>query len=113
ENPNAGYVVLSAEHASLAAIQSDATKTIRIHAQHIQTAMANLKKWVATIDNDARQLVAHPGNTALISETAILAEHTLNGVDRDDDGQVDPVLGEAGVITAYNEGQMMAQLTLG
>ncbi|MBV9615756.1 MAG: hypothetical protein JO031_09890, partial [Ktedonobacteraceae bacterium] len=62
ENPNAGYVVLSAEHASLAAIQSDATKNIRIHAQHIQTAMANLKKWVATIDNDARQLVAHPGN---------------------------------------------------
>ena len=43
----------------------------------------------------------------------MLADHTLNGVDRDDDGQVDPVMGEAGAVTAYNEGQMMAQLTLG
>jgi hypothetical protein len=112
-NPNAGYIVLAAEHAALAAIQSDATNTIRMHAQHVQIAMTNLKKWVATIDKDALQLVAHPDNTALIPEIAMLADHTLNGVDLDDDGQVDPVLGEAGAIIAYNEGQMMAQLPLG
>jgi hypothetical protein len=112
-DPNAGYIVLSAEHAALAAIQSDSTPTIRMHAQRVQIATTNLKKWVTTIDNDAQQLVAHPGNTALITEITLLADHTLNGVDRDDDGQVDPVLGEAGTITAYNEGQMMAQLTLG
>ncbi len=112
-DPNAGYIVLSAEHAALAAIQSDATPTIRMHAQHVQIATTNLKKWVTTIDNDAQQLLVHPGNTALITEIATLANHTLNGVDRDDDGQVDPVVGEAGAITAYNEGQMMAQLMLG
>ncbi len=112
-NPNAGYIVLSAEHAALAAIQSDATDTIRMHAQHVQTADANLKKWVTTLDKDARQLVAHPANTALIPEIATLADHTLNGVDLNDNGQIDPVLGEAGAISAYNEGQMMAQLVLG
>jgi len=112
-DPNAGYIVLSAEHAALAAIQTDATPTIRMHAQHVQIATANLKKWVTTIDNDAQQLIAHPGNTALVTEITTLANHTLNGVDRDDDGQVDPISGEAGTITAYNEGQMMAQLTLG
>ena len=112
-DPNAGYIVLSAEHAALAAIQSDATPTVRMHAQHVQIATANLKKWVTTIDNDAQQLLVHPGNIALITEITTLANHTLNGVDRDDDGQVDPISGEAGTITAYNEGQMMAQLTLG
>jgi hypothetical protein len=112
-DPNAGYIVLSAEHAALAAIQSDATPTIRTHAQHVEIATANIKKWVTTIDNDARQLVANPGNTALITEITMLANHVLNGVDRDDDGQVDPIVGEAGALTAYNEGQMMAQLTLG
>jgi hypothetical protein len=112
-DPNAGYIVLSAEHAALAAIQTDATPTIRMHAQHVQIATANLKKWVTTIDNDAQQLIAHPGNTALVTEITTLANHTLNGVDRDDDGQVDPVVGEAGAITAYDDGQMMAQLMLG
>lgn len=112
-DPNAGYIVLSAEHAALAAIQSDATPTVRMHAQHVQIATANIKKWVTTIDNDAQQLVANPVNTALITEIATLADHVLNGVDRDDDGQVDPVTGEAGALIAYNEGQMMAQLTLG
>ncbi len=112
-DPNDGYIVLAAEHASLAAIQTDATNTIRLHAQHVQIATANIKKWVTTIDNDARQLIAQPGDTTLISEITTLADHTLNGVDRDDDGQVDPVTGEAGAITAYNEGQMMAQLALG
>jgi hypothetical protein len=112
-NPNAGYIVLSAEHASLAATQSDSTNVIRMHAQHVQAATTNLRKWITTLDKDARQLVAHPNNTTLIPEIATLAEHALNGVDIDDDGQVDPVVGEAGAIIAYNEGQMMAQLTLG
>ena len=111
-DPNAGYIVLTAEHASLAAIQSDATDTIRLHAQHVQIATANIQKWVTTIDKDARQLIAHPHDTTLISEIVTLTDHALNGVDRDDDGQVDPVGGEAGAITAYNEGQMMAQLVL-
>ncbi len=112
-NPNAGYIALSAEHAALAAIQSDATSTIRMHAQHVQVADANLKKWVTTIDKDAQQLVANPGNTTLISEIATLTDHALNGVDLNDNGQIDPILGESGAIVAYNEGQMMAQLTLG
>jgi hypothetical protein len=112
-NPNAGYVVLSAEHASLAATQSDSTDTIRLHAQHVQAATTNLKKWLTTIDQEAQQLVAHPNNTTLIPEIALLTEHALNGVDNNDDGQIEPIVGEAGAIIAYNEGQMMAQLTLG
>lgn len=112
-DPNNGYIVLAAEHAALAAIQTDATNTIRLHAQHVQIATANIKKWVTTIDNDALQLIAHPDDTTLIPVIATLADHTLNGFDSNDNGQIDPVPGEAGAITAYNEGQMMAQLTLG
>jgi hypothetical protein len=112
-NPNAGYIVLSAEHASLAATQSDSTNVIRMHAQHVQAATTDLRKWITIIDQEAQQLVAHPNNTTLIPEIALLTEHALNGVDNNDDGQIDPIVGEAGAIIAYNEGQMMAQLTLG
>ena len=43
-DPNAGYIVLSAEHAALAAIQSDSTPTIRMHAQHVQIATRQSQK---------------------------------------------------------------------
>src|SRR6266487_2484390 len=111
-DPTSGYVALAAAHASLAATQTDTTDTIRLHAGHVQIATTNLKKWLTTIDNDALKLIANPGNTALIQEIVTLSGHTLNGVDLNDDEHVDPVPGEAGAITAYNHGQLMAQLTL-
>jgi hypothetical protein len=111
-NPTGGYVPLAAAHASLAATQSDTTDTIRLHAGHVQIATDNLKKWLPTIDNDALKLVNNPGNSGLIQEIVTLSDHVLNGVDLDNDEQVDPVPGEAGAVTAYTHGQLMAQLVL-
>jgi hypothetical protein len=109
---NNGYVILVGEHASLAATQSDSTDNIRLHAGHVQIAVDNLKKWLTSIDNDAHQLTTNPGNTALIQDIATLSDHVLNGFDQNDNGQIEPIAGEAGVATAYNEGQLMAQLPL-
>ena len=111
-NANSGYVILASVHAALAATQNDSTDNIRQHAGRVQIAMDNLKKWLTSIDNDARQLTISPGNTALIQDIATLADHTLNGFDLNDNGQIDPIPGEAGTVTAYNEGQLMAQLPL-
>ncbi len=109
---NNGYVILASEHAALAATQNDSTDNIRQHAGRVQVAMDNLKKWLTSIDNDARQLTISPTNTALIQDIATLSDHVLNGFDLNDNGVVDPITGEAGTVTAYNEGQLMAQLPL-
>ncbi|HEV2662495.1 MAG TPA: hypothetical protein VGU68_17960, partial [Ktedonobacteraceae bacterium] len=109
---NGGYVILASGHAALAATQNDSTDTIRQHAGRVQIATDNLKKWLTSIDNDARQLTISPTNTALIQDIVTLSDHVLNGFDLNDNGQVDPISGEAGTITAYNEGQLMAQLPL-
>ncbi len=109
---NNGYVSTAAAHASLAATQSDSTAIIKQHSQHVLIATDNLKQWLTTLDHDAHNLLATPGNTALLSQITLLTNHVFNGVDTNDDGSVDPVAGEAGATTAYQHAQLMATLTL-
>jgi zinc ribbon protein len=109
---NTGYVLLASEHASLAATQPDATDTIRVNAGHVEIAMTNIKGWVTKIEQDALTLRAAPGNTGVIQEIVTLSDRVLHGVDVNGDGRVDPVAGEAGAITGYGQGQLMATLQL-
>lgn len=109
---NSGYVLLASEHAALAATQSDSTDNIRLNAGHVEVAMANIKGWVTKIDQDALALRATPGNTTTIQEIVTLSDRVLHGVDTNGDGRVDPVPGESGAITGYDQGQLMATLQL-
>ncbi|GAC1343853.1 MAG: hypothetical protein NVSMB27_04150 [Ktedonobacteraceae bacterium] len=107
-----GYIVTASSHASLAATQPDATNNIRIHAGHVEIAMTNIKGWVTTVDQDALKLLANPSDTSIVQEMVNLSDHAYHGVDINGDEQVDPVTGEAGAITAYIHGQLMAALSL-
>ena len=49
---------------------------------------------------------------SLIPEVVSLSDHAYHGFDQNGDGRVDPVAGEAGAMTAYTSGQLMAMLTL-
>lgn len=98
-----GYLVLAAAHASLAATQTDSTNNIRLHAGQVEGAVTNIKGWLTTVDQDAVNLLAHPGNTAKVQEIETLADHAYNGIDTS---------GEAGAQTAYQDGQLMATLPL-
>lgn len=107
---NSGYDVLASQHASLAATQPDSTDLIRLHAGHVEIAMTNIKGWATQVEQDALKLRASPTNTALIQEVVTLSDHIFHGVDINGDERVDPVPGEAGAITGYNHGQLMATL---
>src|SRR5258708_37656638 len=107
-----GYLDDASAHASLAANQSDATDTIRMHAQHVETALKNIKGWVTTIQTEARRLLQTPSNTALIGEIVTLSDHAYHGVSTGGDQLPQPVVGQAGAQTAYEHGQFMATLSL-
>jgi hypothetical protein len=107
-----GYLEGAADHASLAANQADATDLIRMHAQHVQIAVSNIKQWVTTVDQDALDLVQHPHDLTHVPEIATLCDHAYIGVDTNGDEHVDPVAGEAGAVTAYLHGQLLAVLDL-
>ena len=107
-----GYQITSASHAALAANQTDSTGNIRLEASHIITATNNIKDWVTTVDHDALKLLNNSSNTSAVQEIVTLSDHAYHGVDANGDGQIDPVSGEAGAITAYSYGQLMAALPL-
>ena len=111
-NKNNGYVPAAAMHASLAATQPDTTDTIRFHARQVIDATDNLTTWLKAIDQDAQSLLANPGDTNKLQDMLQLSEQSLNGIDLNHNGRVDPVKGEAGANSAYAAGQAMATLTL-
>lgn len=109
---SSGYVALAAAHAHLAATQPDATDNIKLHAGHVGIAMNNIEGWVTTVEQDALTLRTTPGNTAKVQEIVTLSDHAFHGIDINGDESIDPVPGEAGAITAYIHGQLMAALQL-
>lgn len=106
-----GYISTAASHAALAATQPDTTDNIRLHAHHVEIATSNIKEWVSTVNQDALKLLAHPSDTAHVAEIVAFSDHAYHGI-AGPDGQVNPVPGEAGAITAYVHGQFMAGLPL-
>jgi hypothetical protein len=107
-----GYVTGSTEHAGFAISQPDATSAMHQHAKLMDIALSNIIGWVTTIDHDALQLRTHPTDLSKVEEIVRLADYAYHGVDVNGDGQIDPVVGEAGAITALLQGQLMATLSL-
>lgn len=116
-----GYIQLSAQHASFAATTTDTTQNIKTHAQHVINATIDLQGdskqqgWVTTIDQDTLFVRDHPTDPttqAKMQEIVQLATQALNGFDANHNEIIEPVVGEAGALTAYAHGQLMAMLTL-
>ena len=107
-----GYLTGAEEHASLAISQPDATPAMHQHAALLDIALTNITGWVTTIDQDALLLRANPANLTPVQAIVRLADTAYHGVDTNGDGQIDPVAGEAGALTAYQQGQLMATLSL-
>lgn len=107
-----GYLIGAAEHATLAISQPDATNAMRLHARLMNIALSNITEWVTTIEQDALHLRGNPADLTPVQEIVRLADNAYHGVDANSDGQIDPVAGEAGALTAYLQGQLMATLSL-
>ncbi len=109
---NSGYIVGAEQHASYALAQPDATSAMHRHAALMDTALANVTGWLTTIEQDALKLQTDPTNLTAIQQIVTLADYAYHGVDANDNGQIDPIAGEAGALMAYVQGQLMATLSL-
>lgn len=107
-----GYLAGASDHASLAAHAPDASAHIRMHALHVAYAVTDVTGWLTIVDHDALGMLSPAFDLSKVPEIAALTDQALHGVDTNGDEQIDPVIGEAGVITAYTHGQLLAALTL-
>lgn len=109
--PN-GYISLAAQHASLAAQAGDATDTVKTNAGHVETSMNNVKNWMTKINQDALSLLTNPGDKGKVQEIVSSANYAINGFDLSSNGDVNPSSGQAGVLLAFKQAQLMAGLSL-
>ena len=107
-----GYLTGSTEHAGYAISQPDATNAMHVHTALMDISISNIEGWLTTIDQDAFLLRTHPTDVSKVEEIVKLADDAYHGVDVNGDGQIDPVSGEAGAITAFQQGQLIATLSL-
>ncbi len=107
-----GYVSTAEKHAALALSQPDATSIMHQHAALMDIALSNITGWVTTMEQDLLHLRSHPTDLSSLQEITTLADNAYRGVDVNGDGQIEPVAGEAGALIAFQQGQLMATLTL-
>jgi hypothetical protein len=107
-----GYLADAAQHASLAVNQSDATSAVKTHAQTVEIALTNVTSWVRDAVEAAEELLRTPSDEPRAEALAALTAKAFRGTDANHDGTIAAVPGEAGVLMAYAEGQLMATLTL-
>ena len=115
QNGEQGYIKGMSDHAGLAAAAPDATDGIKLHATYVQIADENTRGRLSEI----RDIALEVGKASRTSDAAdsvlrivALAQQTIHGVDLNGDGQISPVKGEGGVLTAYLQAQLMAGIPL-
>lgn len=107
-----GYLADAAQHTSLAVNQPDATAVMKTHAQPVEIALTNVTGWVRDALEDAEELLRTPTDQPRADALAALTAKAFHGTDANHDGKIAAIPGEAGMLTAYAEGQLMATLTL-
>lgn len=104
--------VISEANQTKAAPDATHVEHIQMHAGHVITSATNMQEWLATVDQDAINILAGQHNADKGQEVAHLTDVALNGQNLDNDETVDPVPGEAGAKLAYQHGQLLALLQL-
>lgn len=107
-----GYLATASQHAALAANQADATDLIRNQAKKVEVSTDNIKALVQAIKGDVVKLLSNPSDTSQVAEIVSRSDRAYHGFDQNGNGIIEPIMGEAGAVTAYTQGQLMATLTL-
>jgi hypothetical protein len=85
------------------------------HGKYVQVGIQNLSEWTSQLQILLMDVINVPVETDIekqVSEIAALVDQMLNGVDINTNGVVEPLAGEAGAVTTYNESFYMADMPL-
>jgi plastocyanin len=110
-----GYLQHTRDHADKAAAVAGASDNIKVHAGHVDICVENVRGWVSTIRDRSLQILAAKNlneTRPFVDEIAALSNRAINGQPVGDEGQVQPVPGSGGAITAYQHSQLMAGIPI-
>ena len=112
---NLGYIQAVYSYADYAVNSPGASQNMIVNGGNAKTCSENIAQWAPEL-RDHVSMILNAENLAEmdqpIQRSAELAEQILNGVDKDEDGEIQPVAGECGVLVAYESVYQMADMTL-
>ncbi|MBI4298487.1 MAG: hypothetical protein HY666_01830 [Chloroflexi bacterium] len=119
ENPGDGVGVLNhaadRKHAGFASAAAPEDETIFLHARHVEDSGNNAEQWAISARDKALVAIKQSDvNNAKLLALGTVQNLTasLNGLDANGNGTIEPILGEGGAKTAYEHAQLMATYSL-
>jgi serine/threonine protein kinase len=110
-----GYIQAVYAQADYAVNASGASRNIIVNGENVKTCTQNLARWAGELRNQLMTIL----NAASLSEmdsavqrSAALADQILNGIDLNENGTVDALAEECGVLVAYDAAYRMADMPL-
>jgi hypothetical protein len=112
---NLGYIQAVYSHADYAINSSAATRNMIVNGENVKVCTQNLARWVPELRDHLTTILSAStlaGMDSVVQRSAELADQMLNGIDLDENGEVDPVAGECGILAAYDYAYHMADMPL-
>jgi tRNA A-37 threonylcarbamoyl transferase component Bud32 len=112
---NAGYLEAAFAEAGAVLTSPNASEQMVQYGRGVEASVNNLAQWITELQTliTAIQTSTDSANTKLqVSNALALTNKMLNGIDVDSNGSIDPVAGEGGAQTAYDQAYHMADMPL-
>ena len=110
-----GYLEETAKNTKAAADAPDSTPNIREQSDYVQICIQNMKGWTDQLLPLALQLNETkfgPEMKPIIDQLSKVGEALVNGMDTNNNGQIEPLEGECGAGKAYEFGQFMLDFSI-
>jgi serine/threonine protein kinase len=112
---NLGYIQGVYSHADYAINSSGATRNMIVNGENVKVCTQNLARWVPELRDHMSTILSATtptGMDSVVQRSADLADQMLNGIDLDENGEVDPAADECGILAAYDYAYHMADMPL-
>ena len=112
---NLGYIQAVYSYADYAVNSPGASRNMIVNGENVKACSENLAHWAPELRNHVTTILNAPNLSGLAEEiqrSAELADQMLNGVDKNENGQVEPIADECGVAMAYETTYRMADMLL-
>lgn len=110
-----GYIQAVYSHADYAVNASGASRNIIVNGENAKLCTQNLARWAPELREQLLTILnaaSLPDMGSAIQRAATLADQVLNGIDLNENGTVESVSGECGVLAAYEATYRMADMPL-
>jgi hypothetical protein len=112
---NQGYLPAVFAEADAVVDSANASEPMLTHGEGLKNSVQNLAQWTAELQVLVKAIIDAPEGSNInppVADIVALTKKMMNGIDADQDGNIDPKPGEGGAQTAYDEAYHMADMPL-